>query len=59
MPVRKGHDSEGTYYKVAHVNKKYYYIDETSRKKAKHDAIIQEYAIKKTQEKKKIKIKKY
>ena len=49
MPLRRGRDSKGSYYQWGNSRKKYYYGSESSRKKAKQHAIIQGYAIEKSQ----------
>jgi len=50
MPLKRGHDSRGKYYQWGNSNKKYYYDSESDRKDAKHKAIVQGYAIEKSQE---------
>lgn len=50
MPVASGRDSKGTFYRYGKSGKKYYYKSEASRKKAKKQAMIQAYAIEKSQE---------
>lgn len=49
MPVRHGRDSKGNYYRWGN-EKKYYYYNEPERKEAKYRAIIQGYAIEKSEE---------
>ena len=49
MPVHRGKDSHGNYYQWGNA-KKYYYDSENERKIAKHRAIIQGYAIEKSEE---------
>lgn len=48
MPTRNGRDAKGRFYQWGG-QRKYYYTDDTSRRKAKRRAILQGYAIKKSE----------
>ncbi len=50
MPLRNNIDNMGPYYQWGNNRKRYYYHDEESRRKAKQKAIIQGYAIEKSEE---------
>lgn len=47
MPLQRGSDSRGKYYRWGGHGKKYYYNNGKTKKKAKRHAIIQGYAIEK------------
>ncbi len=45
MPVKRGHDKKGKFYRYGKTGKKYYFKTEAQRKRAKQKAMIQAYAI--------------
>jgi len=49
MPVKEGHDKHGRFYQWGH-QKKYYFHNEETRKHAKQQAILQGYAIQKSEQ---------